>query len=111
MDHARTKSRASQIKRPAIIAAIASALITGSVILANIDFSTHRVDRTKLSIEGCEPFEEQGQRRSKRRAPGPCEIARGYEASRGLQGHGHQPDWGTRGWGNVRLAASYMGRD
>ncbi len=51
MDRARLKSKASQIKRPAIIAAVVLALISGGVILANIDFSTHRVDRTKLSIE------------------------------------------------------------
>src|SRR5258706_3403115 len=51
MDRARIKSRASEIKRPAIIATAAIVLISGGVILANIDFSTHRVDRTKLSIE------------------------------------------------------------
>jgi len=51
MDRARLRSKASQIKRPAIIAAVVLALISGGVILANIDFSTHRVDRTKLSIE------------------------------------------------------------
>lgn len=51
MDRIRTKSAASQIKRPAIIAAVAIALITGGVMLASIDFSTHRVDRTTLSIE------------------------------------------------------------
>ena len=51
MDRARPKSKASQIKRIAIIAASASALISGGVMLANIDFSTQRVDRTTLSIE------------------------------------------------------------
>ncbi len=51
MDRVRTKSTTSQIKRPAIIAAIAVALISGGVMLANIDFSTQRVDRTKLTIE------------------------------------------------------------
>lgn len=51
MDRARTESRASQIKRPAIIAAVAVVLIGGGVMLASIDFSTQRVDRTKLSIE------------------------------------------------------------
>ena len=51
MDRVRTKSRLSRIKRPAIIAAVAAGLISGGVTLANIDFSTHRVDRTKLSIE------------------------------------------------------------
>ena len=51
MDRVRTKSKASQLKRPAIIAAIVAALISGGVLLANIDFSTQRVDRTRLSIE------------------------------------------------------------
>lgn len=51
MDRARTKSAASQLKRPAIIATIVVALIGGGVVLANIDFSTQRVDRTKLSID------------------------------------------------------------
>ena len=51
MDRVRTKSKASQFKRPAIIAAIVVALISGGVMLANIDFSTQRVDRTTLSIE------------------------------------------------------------
>ena len=51
MDRARTKSKASQIKGVAIIAAVAVALISGAVTLANIDFSSHRVDRTKISIE------------------------------------------------------------
>src|SRR5205823_5955704 len=51
MDHTRTKSRVSRIKWPAIIAAVVVVLISGGVTLANIDFSTQRVDRTKLSIE------------------------------------------------------------
>ncbi len=51
MDRLRIKSKAAQIKRPAIVAAAVVALVSGGVILANIDFSTHRVDRTKLSIE------------------------------------------------------------
>lgn len=51
MDRTRTKSKASRIKRPAIIAAIAIALIGGGVTLASIDFRTQRVDRTTLSIE------------------------------------------------------------
>jgi len=51
MDRVRTKSKAAQFKRPAIIAAIVVALISGGVMLANIDFSTQRVDRTTLSIE------------------------------------------------------------
>src|SRR2546422_11061267 len=51
MDRARTKSKTPQIKRVAIIAAVVVALISGVVTLANIDFSSHRVDRTKISIE------------------------------------------------------------
>src|SRR3979409_224681 len=51
MDRVRTKSKASHLKRPAIIAGAAAALISGGVMFASIDFSTHRVDRTKLSIE------------------------------------------------------------
>jgi len=51
MDRAIEKSKASQIKRPAIIAVVAIALISGGVTLANIDFNTQRVDRTTLSIE------------------------------------------------------------
>ena len=51
MDHARTKSKASRIKRPAIIAGAVLVLVSGGVMLASIDFSTQRVDRTKLSIE------------------------------------------------------------
>ena len=51
MDRIRTKSKASQLKRPAIIAALALALVSGGVTLANIDFGTQRVDRSKLSIE------------------------------------------------------------
>jgi HlyD family secretion protein len=51
MDRVRTKSVASQLKRPTIIAAIVVALVGGGVVLANIDFNTQRVDRTKLSIE------------------------------------------------------------
>lgn len=51
MDRIKTKSRASHFKRPAIAAAITLALIGGGVTLANIDFSTQRVDRTKLSID------------------------------------------------------------
>lgn len=51
MDRIRTKSKASQLKRPAIIATFAVALISGGVVLANIDFTTQRVDRTTLSIE------------------------------------------------------------
>jgi len=51
MDRIRTKSKVSQIKRPALIATAVLALVGGGVILASIDFSTPRVDRTTLSIE------------------------------------------------------------
>ncbi|MGZ5452441.1 MAG: efflux RND transporter periplasmic adaptor subunit [Thermoanaerobaculia bacterium] len=51
MDRVITKSRVSRIKRPLFIGAVAMALITGGVVLANIDFSTQRVDQSKLSIE------------------------------------------------------------
>jgi HlyD family secretion protein len=51
MDRARPKSKASLIKRAALIAAIAVVLISGGFTLANIDFSTHRVAREKVSIE------------------------------------------------------------
>ena len=51
MDHVRTKSKASQLKRPAIIAAIVTTVVTAGVMLANIDFNTQRVNRATLSIE------------------------------------------------------------
>src|SRR5262249_10434509 len=50
MDRARPQSKAIWIKRAAIIVAAAIALISGGVTLANIDFSSRRVDRTTLSI-------------------------------------------------------------
>jgi HlyD family secretion protein len=50
MDRIREKSVVSRIKRPAIIASIVVLMISGGVMLANIDFRTHRVDRTTLSI-------------------------------------------------------------
>jgi HlyD family secretion protein len=50
MDRAKPTSKAPQIKRVAIIAAVAVALISGGVTLANIDFTSHRVDREKLSF-------------------------------------------------------------
>src|SRR5436309_14234399 len=51
MDRVRTISKASRMKRPAVIGTLAVALVSGGVILANIDFSTRRVDRTHLNIE------------------------------------------------------------
>jgi HlyD family secretion protein len=51
MDRVITKSKASYLKRPALIATLALALISGGVVLANVDFRTHRVDRTTLSVE------------------------------------------------------------
>ena len=51
MDRPITKSKVARIKRAAIIVALAVALISGAVTLANIDFSSHRVEREKLSIE------------------------------------------------------------
>jgi HlyD family secretion protein len=51
MDRARPKSRAPRIKRFAVLGAIVAALIGGGVTFASIDFSTHRIDRRKLSIE------------------------------------------------------------
>ncbi|HEX7153200.1 MAG TPA: efflux RND transporter periplasmic adaptor subunit [Thermoanaerobaculia bacterium] len=51
MDHNRPKSHAKLTKRIVLIAATIVALIGGGVTLANIDFSSQRVDRDKLSIE------------------------------------------------------------
>jgi len=41
----------SRVKTPAILAALAIALISGGVMLASIDFRTQRVDQTTLRIE------------------------------------------------------------
>src|ERR1700723_3862602 len=51
MDRARPKSNTPQIKRIAIIAAGVLSLVSGGFTIANIDFSTHRVERDKVSIE------------------------------------------------------------
>ena len=51
MDRVRTRPEVSSYKRAAIIAAVIVAATSGGVMLANIDFSTQRVDATKLSIE------------------------------------------------------------
>jgi HlyD family secretion protein len=50
MDRTRPKSKARTIKRVALVVALVSVLITCCLALANIDFSSHRVDREKLSI-------------------------------------------------------------
>jgi HlyD family secretion protein len=51
MDRLRTTPEVSPWKRVAVIAAAAVALLSGGVMLASIDFSTRRVDRTTLSID------------------------------------------------------------
>ncbi|HJQ39683.1 MAG TPA: HlyD family efflux transporter periplasmic adaptor subunit [Thermoanaerobaculia bacterium] len=50
MDRVRPKSKFAQLKRPAIIGVVLLVVIGGGVTLASIDFRTHRVDRTTLSI-------------------------------------------------------------
>lgn len=51
MDRVITKPKSSPVKRFVVIGAVVCALGSGGVMLANIDFSTHRVDRSTLSIE------------------------------------------------------------
>lgn len=51
MDYARTKPRTRLIGRIALIATLTLVLVGGGVTLAGIDFSSHRVDRERLSIE------------------------------------------------------------
>src|SRR5690348_5380515 len=51
MDRTRTRTNVSRLQRPAMIATALFALISGGVVLGNIDFNTQRVDRTTLSIE------------------------------------------------------------
>ncbi|HVG23438.1 MAG TPA: HlyD family efflux transporter periplasmic adaptor subunit [Thermoanaerobaculia bacterium] len=51
MDRIRTKSKAAQWKRPAFVAAVVAALISAGVALANIDFSTRRVDSTTVTVD------------------------------------------------------------
>ena len=51
MDRVKAKSRRLRITRPVVIAAAVLVLISGGVLLANIDFRTQRVDRTTLTIE------------------------------------------------------------
>ena len=51
MDRARTTSKSTWLKPTVIIAALMLTLLSGGVVLANIDFTTPRADRTTLSIE------------------------------------------------------------
>jgi HlyD family secretion protein len=51
MDRIIRKSQSSNLKIGLVAGTLALALISGGVMLANIDFSTRRVDRTGLSIE------------------------------------------------------------
>lgn len=51
MDRIRTMPEVSLLKRALLIGAAACAALSGGVMLANIDFSTQRVDRTTLRIE------------------------------------------------------------
>ena len=51
MDRIRTKSKVSNFQRPAMIATALFALAGGGLVLGNIDFRTHRVDRTTLAID------------------------------------------------------------
>jgi multidrug efflux pump subunit AcrA (membrane-fusion protein) len=50
MDRPREQSSASRIKRQVVIVAGVIALLGGGLTLANIDFSSRRVDRARLSI-------------------------------------------------------------
>lgn len=51
MDRIRTMPEVSPWKRAVLIGAAACVALSGGVMLANIDFSTQRVDRTTLRIE------------------------------------------------------------
>lgn len=51
MDRKRQKSKVHLARRIALFAAVGVAVAGGGVMLANIDFSSHRVDREKLTIE------------------------------------------------------------
>src|SRR5687768_4100359 len=51
MDHIRPQTNAHSMKRAAIIATLVVVIAGGGVTLANIDFSSQRVDRDKISIE------------------------------------------------------------
>ena len=51
MDHYRPKTKTHSTRRIALFAAIAFAIVGSGATLANIDFSSHRVDREKLTIE------------------------------------------------------------
>lgn len=51
MDRVLTKPKVSPLKLAMLVAAVVFVLVSGGAMLANIDFSTQRVDRTTLSIE------------------------------------------------------------
>jgi multidrug efflux pump subunit AcrA (membrane-fusion protein) len=51
MDYNRPQSRVFRTKRIALAATAAIAVVGGGVALASIDFSSHRVEREKLTIE------------------------------------------------------------
>jgi HlyD family secretion protein len=51
MDRVIEKSKASRVRQLVSIGVVAFALLSGGVVLANIDYSTQRVDRTSVSIE------------------------------------------------------------
>lgn len=51
MDRIITKPNTSRLRRPTIVVAIILALAGAGVILGNVDFRTHRVDRTQLTID------------------------------------------------------------
>jgi HlyD family secretion protein len=51
MDRVRAQPKSPQLKRNVFLALLALAVIGAGVTLANIDFSSHRIDSDKLSIE------------------------------------------------------------
>jgi HlyD family secretion protein len=53
MDRARGQAKSPQVKRWAIAAAVVVVLVI-AVILVNVDFGSHRVDRDRVSIESVE---------------------------------------------------------
>jgi HlyD family secretion protein len=51
MDRARNQSNATRIKRLALIIGLPLAVVAGTVTLANVDFSSYRVDRNTISLD------------------------------------------------------------